>query len=79
MVGIDLGERDAAPALARRVVLEARRRGVVVRPLGETVVLMPPPAISKRDLVRLVEAVAESIRAACAAAGDEGTPLLRAA
>ncbi len=64
MVGIDLGEHDPALRLGHRVVLEARKRGVIVRPLGDVIVLMPPLAISKRDLRRLVDAVAESIRAA---------------
>jgi hypothetical protein len=35
------------------------------------VVLMPPPAISKRDLERLVEIAAESIRAAVRSAYGE--------
>jgi adenosylmethionine---8-amino-7-oxononanoate aminotransferase len=64
MAGIDLGEHDPEQRLAHRVVLEARRRGVIVRPLGDVIVLMPPLAISKRDLRRLVQVVAESIRAA---------------
>ena len=36
------------------MTLEARARGAIVRPLGDTIVLVPPLAISKRDLVRLV-------------------------
>ena len=64
MIGIDLGEHDPELRLGHRVVLEARRRGVIVRPLGDVIVLMPPLAISKQDLRRLVEVVAESIRAA---------------
>jgi adenosylmethionine---8-amino-7-oxononanoate aminotransferase len=64
MVGIDLGEHDPELRLGHRVVLEARRRGVIVRPLGDVIVLMPPLAISKQDLRRLVEVVAQSIRAA---------------
>ena len=47
-----------------RVVLEARRRGVIVRPLGDVIVLMPPLSTSKQDLKRLVQVVAQSIRAA---------------
>ena len=58
MVGIDLGEHDPALRLGHRVTLEARERGAIVRPLGDTVVLMPPLAISKADLRRLVEIVA---------------------
>ena len=38
MVGIDLGEHDAALRLGHRVALEARERGAIVRPLGDTVV-----------------------------------------
>ncbi|MQA72872.1 MAG: adenosylmethionine--8-amino-7-oxononanoate transaminase [Solirubrobacterales bacterium] len=64
MVGIDLGEHDPALRLGHRVTLEARERGAVVRPLGDTIVLMPPLAIAKADLRRLVAIVAESIEAA---------------
>ena len=64
MVGIDLGEHEPALRLGHRVTLAARERGVIVRPLGDVIVLMPPLAISKADLRRLVEVVGESIRAA---------------
>jgi adenosylmethionine-8-amino-7-oxononanoate aminotransferase len=64
MVGIDLGEHDPELRLGHRVVFEARRRGVIVRPLGDVIVLMPPLSISKQDLRRLVQVVAQSIRAA---------------
>jgi adenosylmethionine-8-amino-7-oxononanoate aminotransferase len=67
MVGIDLGEHDPALRIGHRVTLEARRRGAIVRPLGDTVVLMPPLAISAAELRRLVEIVAESIAAALSA------------
>jgi adenosylmethionine-8-amino-7-oxononanoate aminotransferase len=82
MVGIDLGEHDPALRLGHRVTVAARERGVIVRPLGDTVVLMPPLAISKADLTRLVEVVAESIRFAVAdtgAADEAPTAELRAA
>ncbi len=67
MVGVDLGDHDPAIRMGHRVVVEARERGAIVRPLGDTVVMMPPLTISKSDLVRLVEIVGESIRAASAA------------
>ena len=69
MVGIDLGEHDPSLRLGHRVTLEARERGAIVRPLGDTIVLMPPLSISKGDLRRLVEIVTESIEAACALGG----------
>jgi adenosylmethionine---8-amino-7-oxononanoate aminotransferase len=64
MVGIDLGEHAPGLRVGHRVVQEARRRGVIVRPLGDVIVLMPPLSISKQDLKRLVQVVAKSIRAA---------------
>ncbi len=66
MVGIDLGEHDPALRLGHRVTLEARKRGAIIRPLGDVVVLMPPLSISKGDLRRLIEITTESIAAAAA-------------
>ena len=63
MVGIDLGEHDPSLRIGHRVTLEARRRGAIIRPLGDVVVLMPPLAISKGDLRRLVEITSEAIAA----------------
>jgi adenosylmethionine---8-amino-7-oxononanoate aminotransferase len=68
MAGIDLGEHDPALGIGHRVTVEARRRGAIVRPLGDVIVLMPPLAISKADLRRLVEIVAASIRVVLGAA-----------
>ena len=68
MVGIDLGLHDPALRLGHMVTLAARERGAIVRPLGDTIVLVPPLAISKTDLRRLVEITAESIRVSTAAA-----------
>ena len=51
--------------------MEARRRGVIIRPLGDVVVLMPPLAIDEADLRRLVAIVADSIRAVCGSAHGE--------
>ena len=62
MVGIDLGEHDPALRLGHRVTLEARKRGAIIRPLGDVVVLMPPLSISEAELRSLVEITAESIR-----------------
>ncbi len=66
MAGIDLGEHDPALRLGHRVTLAARERGAIVRPLGDTVVLVPPLAISKAELRRLVSITSEAISAACA-------------
>ncbi len=75
MVGIDLGEHDPALRMGHRVTLEARRRGAIVRPLGDTVVLVPPLSISAEDLNELLEITVESIQAACAPVGRAAIPL----
>ena len=64
MVGIDLGEHDPALRMGHRVTLAARERGAIVRPLGDTVVLMPPLSISDDELRELVGITAEAIEAA---------------
>jgi adenosylmethionine---8-amino-7-oxononanoate aminotransferase len=64
MVGIDLGEHDPALRLGHRVTLEARKRGAIIRPLGDVVVLMPPLSIGKSELECLVEITREAIETA---------------
>lgn len=47
--------------IGARVCGEARNRGLLIRPLGDTLVLMPPLAISDSDLETLLDIVYESI------------------
>jgi adenosylmethionine-8-amino-7-oxononanoate aminotransferase len=65
MTGIELrgGATPLDPALrtGRRVILAARRRGVVVRPLGDVVVLNPPLTMTDVEAEILVSAVAGAI------------------
>jgi adenosylmethionine-8-amino-7-oxononanoate aminotransferase len=68
MVGIELQEHPLPVRIGHRVTLEARRRGAIIRPLGDVIVLMPPLSIARGDLVRLVEITAEAIDAATTAA-----------
>jgi adenosylmethionine---8-amino-7-oxononanoate aminotransferase len=75
MIGIDLGEHDPALRLGHRVTMEARRRGAIIRPLGDVIVLMPALAISKADLRRLVAITAESIQAAVASVYGRQMPV----
>ncbi len=69
MAGIELvqdsesGEPyDPAEGIGHRVILRAREKGVVIRPLGDVVVLMPPLSIGHEPLADLLAAVHESIR-----------------
>jgi len=49
--------------MGHRVIMEARKRGLIIRPLGDVVVLMPSLAISEEELERLCDITYESIRA----------------
>jgi adenosylmethionine-8-amino-7-oxononanoate aminotransferase len=71
MAGIELVRdriaRTPYPLKARmghRVAMEARRRGLIIRPLGNVVVLMPPLSTTESELTRLVRVIHEAIRAA---------------
>ncbi len=73
MTGIELvASRDPwtpfepAARIAARVCDHAIRRGVMIRPLGDVVVLNPAPAMDEGTLDRMLGVVIESIRAAVA-------------
>jgi adenosylmethionine-8-amino-7-oxononanoate aminotransferase len=68
MAGIDLGDHDPALRMGHRVTNEARERGAIIRPLGNTVVLVPPLAISEQELRTLFAITADSIAVAVASA-----------
>jgi adenosylmethionine-8-amino-7-oxononanoate aminotransferase len=61
MVGIELLSDDPSERLGHEVTLAARRRGAIIRPLGDVLVLMPPLSISEADLARLIAITASSI------------------
>ena len=70
MVGIELaedaaGRRSYAPEerIGKRVILEARKRGLMIRPLGDVVILMPPLSTTEDEMRCLLTATAESIEA----------------
>jgi adenosylmethionine-8-amino-7-oxononanoate aminotransferase len=67
MCGIELRAHAVAERLGHQVTLAARRRGAIVRPLGDVIVLMPPLAIDEAQLVRLVEITAAAIAEVTAA------------
>ncbi|MGH7738779.1 MAG: adenosylmethionine--8-amino-7-oxononanoate transaminase [bacterium] len=53
-----------AEKMGYRVCAEAKKRGVLIRPLGNVIVLMPPLGLSKDLLIRLVKVIADSIERA---------------
>lgn len=69
MVGIELVlNRDSkepyppADKMGIKVIMEARRRGLIIRPLGEVIVLMPPLSIALGELDELLHVAFDSIR-----------------
>ncbi|MBI5286470.1 MAG: adenosylmethionine--8-amino-7-oxononanoate transaminase, partial [Deltaproteobacteria bacterium] len=69
MVGIELvrdrGSKEPYPLKERighRVCMEARRYGLIIRPLGNVIVLMPPLSITKDEMKRTVDIIYKSIQ-----------------
>ena len=70
MVGIELAEdKDSrksypmAKRIGHKVILDARKRGVMIRPLGDVIILMPPLTITENELASLVDVTYQSIKA----------------
>jgi adenosylmethionine-8-amino-7-oxononanoate aminotransferase len=69
MVGIELvedkqGRRSYAPEqrIGHRVILQARKRAVMIRPLGDVIILMPPLSITDEELATLLDVVYDCVR-----------------
>ncbi len=54
---------ESSERVGHRVILEARRNGVIIRPLGDVIVLMPPLALPVEELERLVSVTSDAIDA----------------
>ena len=52
-----------ADRIGHQVILQARANGLIIRPLGDVIVLLPPLAIELNELKRMVEIMADSIAA----------------
>ncbi len=57
MVGVELDPPAPGSRWGRRVCAGAVSRGVLLRPLGDVVVLMPPLTITADEIVRMVDAL----------------------
>ena len=68
MVGIELAQdaatRQSYPPekrIGHQVILEARKRSVMIRPLGDVIILMPPLSITDAELSTLLDVVYDCI------------------
>jgi adenosylmethionine-8-amino-7-oxononanoate aminotransferase len=77
MVGVELHPPGPGLRWGRRVCAAAVRRGVLLRPLGDVVVVMPPLTITSDEIERIVSTLADSLAevgAETVAAGTDGGP-----
>lgn len=68
MVGIELAKSkkpyvpyDPKLRIGHNVTLVARERGIILRPLGDVIVLMPPLSITIKQLNTIIEVIKDSI------------------
>lgn len=68
MIGIELvqNKKDKKPyppesRIGQKVVLKAREKGLIIRPLGDVIVLMPPLAVDMEILKKIFDITFESI------------------
>jgi adenosylmethionine---8-amino-7-oxononanoate aminotransferase len=69
MIGIELVEDKASrrsyppeKRIGHKVIMEARKRNLMIRPLGDIIILMPPLSITDQELGLLLDTVYDSIR-----------------
>ncbi len=85
MVGVELAPPEPGLRWGRRVCAGAVSRGVLLRPLGDVVVLMPPLTVTAEEIVRIVAAldggledvVGGALAAVAAAAPRSAVPTIR--
>lgn len=65
MGGVELAPPADGLRWGRLVSAAAVERGVLLRPIGDTVVLMPPLTITSPEIHRIVSALSDSIDAVC--------------
>ncbi len=65
MGGVELAPRASGLRWGRRVCAAAVRRGVLLRPLGDVIVLMPPLTLTADEVERIVDALAAAIAEVC--------------
>ncbi len=69
MVGIELvkdksikSQFDPADRVGHKVCMDTREHGVIIRPIGNTIIIMPPFSIKTAELKKIVQTVFESIK-----------------
>jgi adenosylmethionine---8-amino-7-oxononanoate aminotransferase len=66
IAAVELGPYALTDRVGHKVCAEMRQRGVLTRPLGNVVPVMPPYCITDAQLDRILSVLAEAIRVVCA-------------
>jgi adenosylmethionine-8-amino-7-oxononanoate aminotransferase len=70
MGGIELTPPEPGLRWGRRVCAAATASGVLLRPLGDVVVVMPPLTVTSSEVRRIVDVLADAIVEVTGRAGD---------
>ena len=69
MIGIELVKNKKTKKnypekerIGHKVIVRARKYGVIIRPLGDTIIINPPLSISKREIRKLMKSVYKAIK-----------------
>jgi len=65
MVGIDIGPFPLEQRVGHRICLAARKKKLLIRPLGNVIVLMPPLSITEDEILFMCAVVYDCIREVC--------------
>jgi adenosylmethionine-8-amino-7-oxononanoate transaminase len=65
IAAVEIGSYRVEEQMGIKVCRAMRERGVLTRPIGNVIVIMPPYCISAAQLARVTQVLAESIRAVC--------------
>jgi adenosylmethionine---8-amino-7-oxononanoate aminotransferase len=65
MAGIELAPPEAGLRWGRRVTAATVARGVLVRPIGDVMTLVPPLTITEPEIVRIVDALTAAVDEVC--------------
>jgi adenosylmethionine-8-amino-7-oxononanoate aminotransferase len=62
LAGIELVDYPMSAKIGNKITMEARKHGLIIRPLGNVIVIMPPLCISKVDLNKMLDIIYLSIK-----------------
>jgi len=48
--------------VGRQICLKARNKGLILRPLGDVIVVLPPLAIKEKELVFLMRGIKQTLQ-----------------